>query len=131
MHAVLESTRRFHGQFGVLPPLTYRLPTTTSALRALNVASSLGTRAAASWTLAAARSAFEGLVASSVHLFAIRVALGSAHGGPVAAVSALGFDHLPLDQRPGLPPNSPTRRVFEGPAVVNGPGVQRQEQAVF
>ena len=35
-------------------------------------------------------------------------------------VSALGFDHLPLDQRPGLPPNAPTRRVFEGPAVVNG-----------
>jgi hypothetical protein len=35
-------------------------------------------------------------------------------------VSALGFDHLPLDQRPGLPPNSPTRRVFEGPTVVNG-----------
>jgi hypothetical protein len=35
-------------------------------------------------------------------------------------VSALGFDHLPLDQRPGLPPNAPTRRVFEGPTVVNG-----------
>ena len=35
-------------------------------------------------------------------------------------VSALGFDRLPLDQRPGLPPNAPTRRVFEGPPVVNG-----------
>lgn len=28
-------------------------------------------------------------------------------------VSALGFDKLPIDQRPGLPPNAPTRRVFE------------------
>ncbi|MBN9540980.1 MAG: virulence factor [Reyranella sp.] len=33
-------------------------------------------------------------------------------------VSALGFDKLPLDQRPGLPPNSPTRRVFERPTVM-------------
>jgi hypothetical protein len=32
-------------------------------------------------------------------------------------VSALGFDKLPLDQRPGLPPNSPTRRVFERPTM--------------
>ena len=35
-------------------------------------------------------------------------------------VSALGFDHLPVDQRPGLPPNSPVRRVFEPPPVING-----------
>ena len=35
--------RRFTGQSGVLPPRTYRLPTTTSALFDLNVASSLGT----------------------------------------------------------------------------------------
>ena len=35
-------------------------------------------------------------------------------------VSALGFDRLPLEQRPGLPPNAPTRRVFEGPAPING-----------
>ncbi|MGD9880712.1 MAG: virulence factor SrfC family protein [Reyranella sp.] len=35
-------------------------------------------------------------------------------------VSALGFDRLPLDQRPGLPPNNPVRRVFETPAIVNG-----------
>jgi hypothetical protein len=36
-------------------------------------------------------------------------------------VSALGFDKLPLDQRPGLPPNAPTRRVFENPtAMVDG-----------
>ncbi|MDB5486989.1 MAG: conserved virulence factor protein [Reyranella sp.] len=32
-------------------------------------------------------------------------------------VSALGFDKLPLDQRPGLPPNAPLRRVFEQPAM--------------
>jgi hypothetical protein len=35
-------------------------------------------------------------------------------------VSALGFDRLPLEQRPGLPPGAPTRRVFEGPAPING-----------
>jgi hypothetical protein len=33
-------------------------------------------------------------------------------------VSALGFDKLPLDQRPGLPPNAPLRRVFEHPTVM-------------
>lgn len=33
-------------------------------------------------------------------------------------VSALGFDKLPVDQRPGLPPNAPTRRVFEHPTVM-------------
>ncbi len=32
-------------------------------------------------------------------------------------VSALGFDQLPLDQRPGLPPDAPTRRVFERPGA--------------
>jgi acyl dehydratase len=54
--------------------------------------------------LAAARSAFGGLVASSVHLFAIRVALGSGTTEePTAAVSALGFDKLRLHApaRPG------------------------------
>ena len=54
--------------------------------------------------LAAARSAFGGLVASSVHLFAIRVALGSGSTEePTAAVSALGFDKLRLHApvRPG------------------------------
>ncbi|MBV8391718.1 MAG: virulence factor, partial [Alphaproteobacteria bacterium] len=35
-------------------------------------------------------------------------------------VSALGFDHLPEDQRPGLPPHAPTRRVFESPAAPVG-----------
>ena len=30
-------------------------------------------------------------------------------------ISALGFDHLPLEQRPGLPPNAPLRRVFQSP----------------
>ncbi|MBM3644157.1 MAG: virulence factor [Alphaproteobacteria bacterium] len=35
-------------------------------------------------------------------------------------VSALGYDRLPLEQRPGLPPNAPTRRVFEGPAEIAG-----------
>lgn len=33
-------------------------------------------------------------------------------------VSALGFDKLPLDQRPGLPPNAPLRRVFEQPTIM-------------
>jgi acyl dehydratase len=54
--------------------------------------------------LAAARSAFGGLVASSVHLFAIRVALGTGPSAePTAAVSALGFDKLRLHApaRPG------------------------------
>jgi acyl dehydratase len=54
--------------------------------------------------LAAARSAFGGLVASSVHLFAIAVSLGAAGSGePTAAVSALGFDELRLHApvRPG------------------------------
>ena len=47
-------------------------------------------------------------------------------------VSALGFDHLPLDQRPGLPPNSPTRRVFEGPTVVNGmPQLSENPQPIY
>ena len=54
--------------------------------------------------LAAARSAFGGLVASSVHLFAIAVSLGGAESSePSAAVSALGFDELRLlaPVRPG------------------------------
>jgi acyl dehydratase len=54
--------------------------------------------------LAAARSVFGGLVASSVHLFAIMVAVGTGPTEePVAAVSALGFDKLRLHApaRPG------------------------------
>jgi len=35
-------------------------------------------------------------------------------------VSALGFDRLPLEQRPGLPPNAPTRKVFENPTPPDG-----------
>ena len=47
-------------------------------------------------------------------------------------VSALGFDHLPLDQRPGLPPNAPLRRVFEGPAMVNGiPQLSENPQPIY
>jgi acyl dehydratase len=54
--------------------------------------------------VAAADSVFGGLVASSVHLFAIATALGQvAAADPVAAVSALGFrnltNHAPV--RPG------------------------------
>ncbi|HTR86972.1 MAG TPA: virulence factor SrfC family protein, partial [Reyranella sp.] len=30
-------------------------------------------------------------------------------------VSALGFDRLPLEERPGIPPNAPMRRVFQAP----------------
>jgi len=44
-------------------------------------------------------------------------------------VSALGFDRLPLEQRPGLPPNAPTRRVFQGPAPVEGAPVLSEEPA--
>lgn len=35
-------------------------------------------------------------------------------------VSALGFDRLPLEDRPGLPPHAPRRRVFESPAAPDG-----------
>jgi acyl dehydratase len=55
--------------------------------------------------VAAEASMFGGLVASSVHLFAIGISLRPASGGddPVAAVSALGFDRLRLHApaRPG------------------------------
>ena len=54
--------------------------------------------------VAAEQSPFGGLVASSVHLFAICVALSNRGvGEPVAAVSALGFDDLRLHApaRPG------------------------------
>jgi hypothetical protein len=47
-------------------------------------------------------------------------------------VSALGFDRLPLDQRPGLPPNAPNRRVFEGPTMVNGtPRLSEDPQPIY
>ncbi len=47
-------------------------------------------------------------------------------------VSALGFDRLPLDQRPGLPPNAPTRRVFEGPAPINGaPALTEEPGSIY
>lgn len=35
-------------------------------------------------------------------------------------VSALGFDKIPPEQRPGLPPNNPMRRVFEPVSVPEG-----------
>ena len=44
-------------------------------------------------------------------------------------VSALGFDKLPPEQRPGLPPNNPTRRVFESPAVSEGGPVLSEDPA--
>ena len=44
-------------------------------------------------------------------------------------VSALGFDRLPLEQRPGLPPNAPTRRVFQGPPPINGAPALGEEPA--
>lgn len=53
--------------------------------------------------VAAEQSVFGGLVASSVHMFAILVALGAGSEQKIAAVSALGFDairvHAPT--RPG------------------------------
>jgi hypothetical protein len=42
----------------------------------------------------------------------VRIASSALNG----YVSALGFDRMPLEQRPGLPPNAPMRKVFEGPA---------------
>lgn len=42
-------------------------------------------------------------------------------------VSALGFDRLPVEQRPGLPPHAPTRRVFQSPAAPNGAPVLSEE----
>ncbi|MBS0224446.1 MAG: hypothetical protein JSR91_27315 [Proteobacteria bacterium] len=47
-------------------------------------------------------------------------------------VSALGFDRLPLEQRPGLPPNSPVRRVFQSPPVpVDGPVLSEDPAAIY
>jgi len=42
-------------------------------------------------------------------------------------VSALGFDRLPLDQRPGLPPHAPTRRVFQSPPTPEGAPVLSED----
>ena len=52
---------------------------------------------------AAKTSEFGGLVASSVHLFAITVSLSPIEGEPPAAVSALGFDNMRMraPARPG------------------------------
>lgn len=44
-------------------------------------------------------------------------------------VSALGFDRMPLDQRPGLPPGAPTRRVFESPPPPVGAPVLSEDPA--
>ena len=47
-------------------------------------------------------------------------------------VSALGFDRLPLEQRPGLPPNAPTRRVFQGPAPIDGaPALSEEPSSIY
>ena len=48
-------------------------------------------------------------------------------------ISALGFDRLPLEQRPGLPPNAPTRRVFEHPAMtIDGiPRLSEDPQPIY
>jgi hypothetical protein len=46
-------------------------------------------------------------------------------------VSALGFDRLPLDQRPGLPPHAPTRRVFESPPAPDGTPVLSEDPAAI
>lgn len=47
-------------------------------------------------------------------------------------VSALGFDQLPLDQRPGLPPHAPTRRVFESPPAPAGvPVLSEDPSAIY
>jgi hypothetical protein len=47
-------------------------------------------------------------------------------------VSALGFDRLPVDERPGLPPQAPTRRVFESPPAPKGaPTLSEDPQAIY
>ena len=47
-------------------------------------------------------------------------------------VSALGFDRLPLEQRPGLPPHAPTRKVFESPPVPEGaPLLSEDPSAIY
>jgi acyl dehydratase len=75
--------------------------------------------------LAAARSAFGGLVASSVHLFAIMVSLSNASlEEPAAAVSALGFDKLRL-HAPARPGDELVVRitVLEGRVSTSRPGL--------
>ncbi|SKA13381.1 hypothetical protein SAMN02745126_03756 [Enhydrobacter aerosaccus] len=44
-------------------------------------------------------------------------------------VSALGFDRLPLEERPGLPPNAPTRRVFQNPPAPMGAPMLSEDPA--
>lgn len=47
-------------------------------------------------------------------------------------ISALGFDRVPADQRPGLPPNNPTRRVFEAPQVTeSGPQLSEDPAPIY
>jgi hypothetical protein len=47
-------------------------------------------------------------------------------------VSALGFDRLPVDERPGLPPHAPTRRVFEVPtAPVGAPVLSEDPSPIY
>jgi hypothetical protein len=58
----------------------------------------------------------------------VRTAASSLNG----YVSALGFDRLPLDQRPGLPPHAPTRRVFQSPPVpLDGPVLSEDPAAIY
>jgi hypothetical protein len=42
-------------------------------------------------------------------------------------VSALGFDQMPIELRPGLPPHAPTRRVFQSPAPPDGSPMLRED----
>jgi len=47
-------------------------------------------------------------------------------------VSALGFDKVPLELRPGLPPNAPTRRVFESPPPPDGaPRLSEEPASIY
>src|SRR5690242_2661173 len=47
-------------------------------------------------------------------------------------VSALGFDQMPVDQRPGLPPHAPTRRVFEAPTPpVGAPMLSEDSSPIY
>ena len=86
--------------------------------------------------VAARDSLFGGLVASSVHLFAILISMRAAAGedDPVAAVSALGFDKLRLHApaRPGDELRSRTT-VLECRASKSRPelGILRTELELF
>lgn len=58
----------------------------------------------------------------------VRVASGAING----FVDWLGFDRVERDKRPGLPPQAPTRRVFEDPPpVAGGPRLSEEPAPIY